>query len=199
MAYNMESALTSSKVVKGKSVSIEYCCFGDNLKLDELDSNFRANLTSTGFDLTDISSKLNCFIHYSMMIIVIYFIHDSMMIIVFTLYSDGSKDAKMKGFINLLMWCFHHPRSSVLLIRNYDNYRDCIVELDGLRFQMMFAYVDPIDEPTRRLLEASPNTVVWSLGTLLNGEPPLTEKELRLLNPPPLQLQNKKRKNSVRG
>ncbi|WJX85409.1 hypothetical protein P8452_67868 [Trifolium repens] len=138
MAYNMESALTSSKVVKGKSVSIEYCCFGDNLKLDELDSNFRANLTSTGFDLTDIS--------------------------------NGSKDAKMKGFINLLMWCFHHPRSSALLIRNYDNYRDCIVELDGLGFQLMFAYVDPIDEPTRRLLEASPNTVVRSLGTLLNGE-----------------------------
>jgi hypothetical protein len=115
--YNglVESALTSSKVVKGKSGSIEYCYFGDSLKLDELDSNFRANLTSTGFDLTDISGKLNCFIHYSMKIIV------------FTLYSDGSNDAKMKGFINLLMWCFHHPRSSVLLIRNYYNYRDCIM------------------------------------------------------------------------
>jgi hypothetical protein len=158
VAYNVESVLTSSKVVKGEKWFNRILLFWGSLKLDELDSNFGANLTSTGFDLTDISGKLNCFIHYSMKIIV------------FTLYSDGSNDAKMKGFINLLMWCFHHPRSSALLIRNYDNYRDCIVELDGLGFQLMFAYVDPIDEPTRRLLEASPNTVVRSLGTLLNGE-----------------------------
>ncbi|PNY08704.1 hypothetical protein L195_g005236, partial [Trifolium pratense] len=41
--------------------------------------SFRANLTSAGFDLTDIS--------------------------------DVSKDAKMKGFVTLLMWCHRIHRS----------------------------------------------------------------------------------------
>ncbi|GAU42774.1 hypothetical protein TSUD_239370 [Trifolium subterraneum] len=121
---NIESALSSSsKVVNGKGGSVEYCCFGDNIELDKLDPNFRANLTSAGFDLIDIS--------------------------------DGSKDAKMKPFVNILMWCFHHPRSSILLITNDDIYVNCITRLDKLRFQFMFAYVDPTDQPTRKLIKVS--------------------------------------------